>query len=112
MCCNILCIILIVSVSMTVTSGIVDLTESVCKMGHSNNIQMHDVCKIALLNVFRNSMRTDKEMLLWWDSNTLYPADESLVLPFILNICLNRMSCAGLYSSACQRPILSLKQII
>ena len=89
MCCNILCTILIVSVSMTDTSGIVDLTESVCTTGDSNNIQIHDVCKIALLDVFRNSMCTDKERLLWWDSNRLYPADESLVLPFILNICLN-----------------------
>jgi hypothetical protein len=74
---------------MTVTSGIVGLTESVCKMGDSNNIQMDDVCKIALSDVFRNSMCTDKERLLWWDSNRLYPAYESLVLPFILNICLN-----------------------
>jgi hypothetical protein len=89
MCCNILCIILIVSVSMTVASGIIGLTEHVCKTGDSNNIQMDDVCKIALLDEFRNSMCTDKERLLWWDSNRLYPAYESLVLPFILNICLN-----------------------
>ena len=74
---------------MTVTSRIIDLTENVCKTGDSNNLQMHDVCKIALLNVFRNSMRTDKEMLLWWDSNRLYPAHESLDLPIILNICLD-----------------------
>jgi hypothetical protein len=46
---------------MTDTSGIVDLTESVCTTGDSNNIQIHDVCKIALLDVFRNSMCTDKE---------------------------------------------------
>ena len=89
MCCNILCIILIVSVSMTFTSGIVGLTESVCKTGDSNNIQMHDVCKFALLDVFRNSKCTDKAMPLWWDSNRLYPIYESLVLPIILNICLN-----------------------
>jgi hypothetical protein len=89
MCCNILCTILIVSVSMTDTSGIVDLTESVCTTGDSNNIQIHDVCKIALLDVFRNSMCTDKERLLWWDSNRLNPAYESLVLPIILNICLH-----------------------
>ena len=74
---------------MTATSGILGLTESVGKMGDSNNIQIHDVCKIALLDVFRNSMCTDKERLLWWDSNRLYPAYESLVLPIILNICLN-----------------------
>jgi hypothetical protein len=46
---------------MTVTSGIVGLTESVCKMGDSNNIQMDDVCKIALSDVFRNSMCTEKK---------------------------------------------------
>ena len=61
MCCNILCTILLVSVSMTVTSGILGLTENVCKTGDSNNIRMHDVCKIALLDVFRNSMCTDKK---------------------------------------------------
>ena len=61
MCCNILCIILIVSVSMTVTSGIVGLTEGVCKMSDSNNIKMHAVCKIALLDVFQNYMCTDKK---------------------------------------------------
>ena len=72
---------------MTVISGIVGPTERVCKTGDSNNIRMHDVCKIALLDVFRYSMCTDKERLLRWDSNSLYPAYESLVLPIILNIC-------------------------
>jgi hypothetical protein len=46
---------------MTVTSGIVGLTESVCKTGDSNNIKMHDVCKIPLLDIFQNSMCTDKK---------------------------------------------------
>jgi hypothetical protein len=49
---------------MTVTSRIVGLTESVCKTGDSNNIKMHDVCKIALLDVFQNSMCTDKKVTL------------------------------------------------
>ena len=88
MCCNIFYIILIASVPMTVTSGIVGLTESVCKTGDSNNIKMHDVCKIALLDVFQNSMWTDKKSLLWWDSNRLHPAYESLVLPIILKMSL------------------------
>jgi hypothetical protein len=46
---------------MTVTSGIIDLTESVCKTGDSNNIKMHDVCTIALLDVFRNFMCIDEK---------------------------------------------------
>ena len=46
---------------MTVTSGIIDLTESVCKTGDSNNIKMHDVWKIALLDVFRNVMCIDEK---------------------------------------------------
>jgi hypothetical protein len=72
------------------------LDESVCKTGDSINIRMHDVCKIALLDVFRNSMCTDKKRLLRWDSNSLYPAYESLVLPIILNICLNEDVLCGI----------------
>jgi hypothetical protein len=49
---------------MTVTSGIVGLAESVCKTGDYNNIKMHDVCKIALLDVFQNSMCTEKKATL------------------------------------------------
>ena len=110
MCCNRLCIFFYVS--MTVTSGIVDLTESVCKTGDSNNIKMHDVCKIALLDVFRNSMCTDKKRLLPWDSNRLYSAYESLVLPIILKICLNEVVLCGIVIQRMPKTYFSLKQII
>jgi hypothetical protein len=57
---------------------------------------MHDVYKIALLDVFQNSMCTDKKRLLWWDSNRLHPAYESLVLPIILKNCLNEDVLCGI----------------